>query len=937
MKKLLFILFCFINIIVYGTTYYVKTGGNDEAAGTSDGTAWATITKVNTVWAAGTFAPGDNILFNRGDTFYGALVISEAGAVSNHITVGAYGTGERPIITGLETIDTWTDYGGGIYYHVLDEAPTTDLEMILVDGVQTNMGRWPSYGGWARWEAKTNTTYIVDTDLDDTDWTGAELFLIKNLGLSKICTITEQSGDTLYWTPNDGYSYGTLTDTRYFIQEHFATLDSLHEWYYDKEDTLFMYFGTETPGDYTVQAAVLTQLVSHSATYKSYITFDGLHFKGANRYGVYAYYDNYWYIKNCTIDYIGDRGIYIRASDNCRVDSCNINYVNDIGIHSTSDSDNTVINADTIQNIGLFLGHGVNAIYGAASIMQGSQQTIQYNYIHKIGRKGIAVSPEGATVQYNLIDSTEYHLRDGGAIYVGVGNLAKYDTVTIADNIIRYGLGGQNANEAFGIYVDLGMIYGVEILRNTVAYQSGAGLKLSNAQNVNIHDNLFYDLGFKIQEGSVLPGESATALSNIDMSRNYFMSRNSTSIVGYFKTLTEHHDDIGDIDSNYYARPVSDNDIIELYVTSLGGNLGYYTLSEWQTFSSLDAHSLGSPVGVSDTSKIKFYYNPTREDSTFTLTDNLLTMDGDKFTGDTVISAYGSAIFLIDPDPVVDPPDIPTVVTTSATFVFPESITLAGNVTDDGDGTVVSKGLVYGLTSSPEIADGDTVNGGAGTGSFTATVTGLLRGRNYYARAYAVNEVDTVYGYEHTVRIPKFVRLKSGGKWIKDSEKYVTSDSKQNLLLYSEQLDNAAWGKYNLTATAGAVPDVAGNATMDTIKQTGNYSNLQQDVTVVPGLDYVFSFDAQRGEALETAIMYYRVLNNISGYNIVSHTNYYSKTNASSPVRITVPFTTPSGCTSVKLYIVVLSTGSSGSFYAGRAQLAYPGMNYIVTTSTNVE
>jgi len=45
MRKLLTILFCFASIIINATDYYVKNGGNDGAAGTSDGTAWATIDK----------------------------------------------------------------------------------------------------------------------------------------------------------------------------------------------------------------------------------------------------------------------------------------------------------------------------------------------------------------------------------------------------------------------------------------------------------------------------------------------------------------------------------------------------------------------------------------------------------------------------------------------------------------------------------------------------------------------------------------------------------------------------------------------------------------------------------------------------------------------------------------------------------------------------
>ena len=84
------------------TNYYVKIGGSDASAGTSDATAWATTTKVNTEWAAGTFAFGDTIFFNRNDSFTGTITVTESGTPGTPIVIAAYGTGVDPIITGLD-------------------------------------------------------------------------------------------------------------------------------------------------------------------------------------------------------------------------------------------------------------------------------------------------------------------------------------------------------------------------------------------------------------------------------------------------------------------------------------------------------------------------------------------------------------------------------------------------------------------------------------------------------------------------------------------------------------------------------------------------------------------------------------------------------------------------------------------------------------------
>lgn len=96
------------------TTYYVKTGGNDLAAGTSDATAWATLSKVNSV----TFTPGDSILFRRGDTFRGGITQAESGTASNWIVYGAYGTGAKPKILGSKDISStsdWTNHSGNVW------------------------------------------------------------------------------------------------------------------------------------------------------------------------------------------------------------------------------------------------------------------------------------------------------------------------------------------------------------------------------------------------------------------------------------------------------------------------------------------------------------------------------------------------------------------------------------------------------------------------------------------------------------------------------------------------------------------------------------------------------------------------------------------------------------------------------------------------------
>ena len=94
------------------TSYYVSSTGSDTNNGTSTATPWKTISKVN----ASAFVSGDLILFKSGDTFYGTLSPSVSG-----ITYGNYGTGAKPIITGLTAISSWTSLGGNIWVLLYQE------------------------------------------------------------------------------------------------------------------------------------------------------------------------------------------------------------------------------------------------------------------------------------------------------------------------------------------------------------------------------------------------------------------------------------------------------------------------------------------------------------------------------------------------------------------------------------------------------------------------------------------------------------------------------------------------------------------------------------------------------------------------------------------------------------------------------------------------
>ena len=610
------------SVVPYGAHnyYFSSSTGSDSYSATqahSSATPWKSITKLNAI--AGTLLPGDSILFKSGDTFTGTLSPRTSGNSTSSIVFSSYGTGSQPIITGFTTITGWTNYGGGIYSKVI--TPTSSPRIVTIDGKQYAMGRCPN-SGWLYFESHTGTTAITDNQLTGSpSWVGAEVVIRKNDWDISHYPITAHATTTLTFTGNTG----TLTDNYgYYIQNSLSALDQYGEWYYNPSNTtLYVYFGAVDPSTKTVQVTTIDKLVTFTSGL-NYITFNNLSFKGSNVAAIWGSVNNYIAVKNCSVDFSGNIGLRFGYCSNITIDNCTINHSNDQGIATWSTSNNVTIKNCTVKNTEIIPAHGVSDHMSGVGIFsyQGDNILIKSNSIDSTSYCGIIMGGNNQIVRKNVITNSLLNKQDGAGIYYGMQ--ATYSNMTIDSNIVLHSVGGEGGkpagtvtNGASGIYIDYGTTGGVTIKNNTVANCSGHGIFDHASSNLTITGNTCYNnvKQLNFQETPSL-GVSITGLT---VKNNKFIAKESTQLVFWGRLNTGNvWTGVGTLDSNYYARPISDATPFKAMVNVW--DIIAQSLATFKGLTGQDSHSVGSPFAVSSTSNILFDYTTTTSKTVIGLT-----------------------------------------------------------------------------------------------------------------------------------------------------------------------------------------------------------------------------------------------------------------------------------------------------------------------------
>lgn len=666
MRKILAALCLLICVRSHATQYFFSNTGSTSNNGLSSGSPWP-VSKLNFA-----FLPDDQVLLHKGETFVGTITVSRSGTAGHPIIYSSYGTGAQPVVTGMVSVTAWSNVGANLWESTAPVSTLSTLNMVVINGINTPMGRFPNTGYMTIAASPApSTTTLSSTSLNaaSQNWTGAEVVIRKVAWVTDRNTITSASGTTINFAGLPGNtSINAQVGWGFFIENDVRTLDVQNEWYYNPTTKKIRIFSTSSPTG--VQIAATDTLVKLANRHD--VTFESINFTFSNKMTFQVASQNVT-IQNCTFDYSGVDCIWggqnLATSTGFIFQNNSINHTNNNAVLVRSFFTGALIQKNLIQNTGLqegMLSQTSNSNqFGMGIEVRADNVTVQYNEILNSGYASIEVFGNNITVQNNFSDGATKTLADGGNYYTFVGfasdhitPLPPYTGMIVRNNIglnsVGYGAGtipGGTLPQAQTFYFD-DCTANVIFTGNTGALSGNSGVYFHNTNSIVATGNTFFNNG----NGMVLDGASNLArIRTMTIKNNIFVAQNNLQQAinprtGFDQADMQAFGTPSTIDSNIIARPINDNQTV--YVKS-SGVFTNYNLAQWVTFSTFDSHSKKSPINNVTAGAVFFAYNKGHHDGV--LTDSTITLPAGTWidlnnvtynTGSVVLPAYTSIILI---------------------------------------------------------------------------------------------------------------------------------------------------------------------------------------------------------------------------------------------------------------------------------------------------
>jgi len=690
-------------ILVFPATYYVSSSsGDDDNTGLSEGSAFQSIAKVNSL----SLSPGDRVLFKCGDTWRGEmLVITDSGSASQDIFFGSYpenGT-PKPRILGTHPVAGWNHFSGSIYVANLQAGLnsglfTSGINQVFIGGDRQVLGRWPNPGqgtfsdGYSEIDGPaSNAANLVDDELPVQDWSGAVAH-IKGMRwyiLNRV--VTSSVGHTLNLNSATDCWAGSCEQWGYFLNNHLATLDRDGEWYYDHAaGLLYVYSNSGLPVDVEAsavlgdperyQAGVI--LGEDLARHIQHVTLDNLEVSRWFMHGIstplnWETEDNsHITIQNCLVQDVDSIGINLagwvwnasngrngwRGGHQIQVLNCQIFRANHFGINSYAYDSSFIGNE--LRDIGLIESSGATGIgcgddssggfcteFGDGfrikihnELDSGHGNWVERNRIIRAGYCGFDVFGSDNTFLNNVVEDTCFSKGDCGAIRTfGQNSLLSTPVfdLTIEGNLFLNTIGNTD-----GAHPDFRSLFGFGI------YIDHYSARIQ-VQDNTIVDSTASGILFQNSSGSIVNntcfnnsrdtswrGQVTLALDSTieDLSQNIMYGQHPT-------TWTLRAPEVADIQNsnfNYFFNPYREQHI------SVAGDK---TLPQWRSFSGFDSNSSDAWFSLEpeELQLGQIFLNSTDQTQTVDLQGSTyFDLDQGTVAGSIQVPAFGSRVLVLD-------------------------------------------------------------------------------------------------------------------------------------------------------------------------------------------------------------------------------------------------------------------------------------------------
>lgn len=634
MKNNLAILFIALCNSLFATNRYVSSVSGSASGTGTQGNPYKALSQLPAL------AAGDTVFLQCGSLFRESLSLFAGGSSGAQLVITSYGSGAKPIISGVDTVKNWTQSGNKFY-----ATQTGSVKNFFANNKEQIIARTPNEGSYYELDS-AQTSYLKDAGISQPNgfWNGAKICVHAAQWCWEKTTVGNFQNGKVDYAP--ALTIAALQRYGYFFYDKDSCLDVAREWYYDSINSRIWFIPPSgTPNNIFCEATVRTSgiLLQNNA---HYVTISNIRFEKQFNAGVQLSNQTlHTTIYNCEFFGQYNHGVQTRGKYHL-ISNCSFSEVDGHGVDINAGG-NTELRYCTFKNIGQFRNSGIGGQTNLSAVAVNFTDScyLHHNIIDSTGYCGISCDGAYSVVERNIASHCML-LNNDGAPFKAFGNTSHH---TVFRNNIAHDSPGNTEgcfNPSFetpGLYFDL--LVNNNTLENNTIYnipQKGIFLNCGTSDN-HANGNVIFGSEVALDlNGSLQVNDT---LNRVEVKRNVFCELNSSSYaLRQVDSYTPAVFTQGVLDSNYYFQPYATSHV----VFRPGNTPQNLSLSQWQSFSGQDAHTRNA-FGNYNTSTYtpSLFVNATDNDSTFNLgTTQYLDLDSNIVCGSITVPAFYSKVLI---------------------------------------------------------------------------------------------------------------------------------------------------------------------------------------------------------------------------------------------------------------------------------------------------